>query len=187
MGVPVIKRPAIFLDRDGVLNRDFNYVHRIEDLELLPQVSESLTALKNAGFLLIVVSNQSGVARGKFTLADVEAFNQALIRKVMDEGGPQIDAVYVCPHHRGGSVKTYAVDCECRKPKPGLLLRAAHEHNVDLTASIMVGDKVSDISAGKAAGLTKLFLVNSEQYNQSSTSADRVQDLWDAVQHITTS
>lgn len=178
------KRPAIFLDRDGVLNRDFNYVHRIEDLELLPSVSRSLSRLKAAGFLLIVITNQSGIARGKFTLKDVDLFNAALQKKITEENGPLFDAVYVCPHHPLGSAHPYNVDCNCRKPKPGLLLQAMSDHDVDVSLSCMVGDKESDMEAAKAAGVPRRFLVHSDQYKSKSVDAVHVLDLAAAVESI---
>lgn len=147
------KHPAIFLDRDGVLNVDKGYVYKPSDLELIDGVPEALAELKRRGYLLLVISNQSGVARGKFGEAEVEAFNAALEAEVKRQGGVGVDAFYYCPHLPDGSVAAYKKDCDCRKPKPGMVLRAAREHDVDLSRSYFVGDKPDDVACALAAGI----------------------------------
>lgn len=133
-------RQAVFLDRDGVLIADTGYIHRVEDVQVLPGVKQALQALKSAGWLLVVVTNQSGIGRGLFHVESYEAVTRHL-RAML----PEIDAVYCCPHAPGGG-------CACRKPAPGMLLQAAHELGVDLSRSIMLGDKESDVAAGVSAG-----------------------------------
>ena len=130
---------AIFLDRDGVLIEDKGYVYRVRDIEILPGVAEALTELKRAGWMLVVVTNQSGIGRGFYGEADYRRVMSRLHWLL------SFDASYHCPH-------TPEDGCECRKPKPGMLLKAARELDIDLSRSIMIGDKASDIEAGKAAG-----------------------------------
>lgn len=150
------RRAAVFLDRDGVLNVDTGYVYRPADLALPAFAGEGLRALAAAGYLLIVVSNQSGVARGYFGLSEVEAFHQALQRRYADEFGVRFAAIEVCPHHPDGSVAPFNIDCECRKPKTGLLRNAAHRLAIDWQASALIGDRDSDIDCGLAQGLLSI-------------------------------
>jgi D-glycero-D-manno-heptose 1,7-bisphosphate phosphatase len=143
--------PAIFLDRDGTLHRDAVYMIRFEDFEPLPGVEEALRLLQGAGYRLFGVTNQSGVARGMFPLEAVQALNDR-IRGYFRERGADIEEIAVCPHLPGGTVPEYARECDCRKPKPGMLLDLAHRYNLDLTRSYMVGDMDRDVLAGLAAG-----------------------------------
>jgi D-glycero-D-manno-heptose 1,7-bisphosphate phosphatase len=143
--------PAIILDRDGTLCRDAVYMSRFEDFEPLPGVDAALRLLQDAGYRLFVATNQSGVARGMFPLATVEELN-AKIRDYFLEKGVNIEDFAVCPHHPEGSIPEYSRECECRKPKPGMLLDLARKHNLDLSRSYMVGDMPRDVQAGLAAG-----------------------------------
>jgi D-glycero-D-manno-heptose 1,7-bisphosphate phosphatase len=143
--------PAVFLDRDGTLCEDPGYLIRFEDFRPLPDVVEALRLLQELGFRLFVASNQSGVARGLFTLEEVEALN-AKIRDFFQARGVNLEEMAICPHHPEGAVATYARDCECRKPKPGMLLDLARRHHLDLPRSYMVGDRDRDAEAGLAAG-----------------------------------
>lgn len=145
-------RAAVFLDRDGVINRDDGYTYRIEDFSILPGVTEELRRLRSLGFLLILVTNQAGIARGYYTEQDYESFT-AHLRAELAIQGVFLDAVYHCPHHPDGSVAPYAVRCNCRKPEPGMLLAAIHENGIDACQSWLVGDKLSDLQAGVAAGI----------------------------------
>jgi D-glycero-D-manno-heptose 1,7-bisphosphate phosphatase len=154
MKKPAAKKAAVFLDRDGVLNEDSSYVYRLEDLKVLPGVPEALAKLKQAGLTLIAVTNQSGVARGMFSLEDVKRFNEELGKQT----GNLIDAFYVCPHHPEGRIKEYATTCFCRKPGTDLIKRASTEHNLDLSQSYLVGDKQSDVDCGINAGLTTVLI-----------------------------
>ena len=140
------------MDRDGVLNKDPpHYAHRLDQLELIPRSGIAVKCLNDQGYLVIIISNQSGVARGYYTEKDVSIFNNALLMKIQEFGGT-VDAIYYCPHHPDAKIEKYRVKCQCRKPAPGQILRAAKEHNVDLQKSYVVGDKWSDINAGKNAG-----------------------------------
>lgn len=153
-------RKAAFIDRDGVINEERNYVYRIEDFIMLPGVPEGLALLRDAGYLLIVVTNQAGIARGYYDHAAVETLHDHLRAQLRTEG-VELDAIYLCPHHPLGSVPEYAIACDCRKPAPGLLLQAAQDFAVDLSASILIGDKLSDIEAGRRAGVRSAVLVES--------------------------
>jgi D,D-heptose 1,7-bisphosphate phosphatase len=149
---PQRSRPAAFLDRDGVLNVDHGYVHRIEALELMPGAARAVRRLNEAGFLVIVASNQSGVARGYYTLDDARRFNAALRARLAEEGA-RIDAFYLAPYHPDGVVADYARNHDDRKPGPGMLLRALAEWPVDAARSFLIGDRESDLEAARRAGL----------------------------------
>lgn len=146
--------PAIFIDRDGTLNVEKHYLHRWQDWEWIPGSVEAIKQFNAAGYLVIVISNQAGVARGKYAEDDVDELHRQVDADLQRQGG-HIDAYYYCPHHpEHGSVR----DCDCRKPEPGMLLQAAQEHDVDLLRSFMIGDKVSDVEAGLNAGVTPLLV-----------------------------
>jgi D-glycero-D-manno-heptose 1,7-bisphosphate phosphatase len=146
------KRPAIFLDRDGTLNLEKNYLHHIADWEWIAGARESIRALREAGYCILVVSNQSGIARGMFTAAEVDALHR-FVNTELAASGTQIDGFYYCPHH-----PEFSGDCSCRKPKPGMLLTAAAEHRIDLSHSWMIGDKRIDVEAALAAGVRPLMV-----------------------------
>ncbi|MHC5053942.1 MAG: D-glycero-alpha-D-manno-heptose-1,7-bisphosphate 7-phosphatase [Planctomycetota bacterium] len=151
-------RPAVFVDRDGTINANpthGDFVTRPGDLRLLPGSAEALRRLKEAGYLVVVFTNQSGVGRGVMTAADVEVVN-AHLGDVLAEGGASLDGVYFCPHVNEDG-------CECRKPKPGLLTRAAEELGIDLSRSWGVGDGARDLEAARAAGC-RVVLVHGDSY-----------------------
>jgi D-glycero-D-manno-heptose 1,7-bisphosphate phosphatase len=151
------RRKAVFLDRDGTLVRDVDYLTDPAELELLPGVPEALRELRGAGFLLLVVTNQSAVARGWLTEPELEHINRELNRLLARQRAA-IDAFYHCPHLPEGTVQRYAIDCPCRKPRPGLLQRAAREWDVALGNSYMVGDSERDVEAGRRAGCKTVYL-----------------------------
>jgi D-glycero-D-manno-heptose 1,7-bisphosphate phosphatase len=144
-------RPAVFLDRDGTLTEPRHYPSRPEDLVLAAGVGPWLRRLRRAGAALVVITNQSGLARGLFTRAELASMHSHL-RGLLARHAVTLDGVYVCPHHPDGSVEELAVTCRCRKPRPGMLLRAAEELDIDLRRSWMVGDFLSDVGAGRNAG-----------------------------------
>lgn len=140
-----MKNKAIFLDRDGTLIVDKGYLDDISQIEFVPGVPETLKALKQEkGYLLVVISNQSGVARGYFAEALVKEINREINRKLQLEYGFSIEGFYYCPHHPDYGNALYRKECDCRKPSPGLVLKAAEEFQIDIENSFMVGDKPSD-------------------------------------------
>lgn len=145
-------RRAVFLDRDGVLNEDRGYVSRPEDFEWRPGVMHALRALQRAGWALVVTTNQSGIARGLFGPAEYENLS-AWMRSELAHHGIALDAIYHCPHLPDAPLAAWRCQCDCRKPAPGMLRRAARDLRLDLPACVMVGDKPSDIVAGRAAGV----------------------------------
>jgi D-glycero-D-manno-heptose 1,7-bisphosphate phosphatase len=171
-----MKRKAAFLDRDGVLVHDSGYVHRIEDLSFLPGVVAALRLLRDDGYRLVVVTNQSGIARGRYTEEDYLAFTTEM-RKRLAQEGIVLDAVYHCPHLVDAQVPRYAMACDCRKPGPGMLLRALAELEIDPKASFIVGDRRSDLQAGRAAGLGACHLLaGMEDFKAPPPEADAVHD-----------
>lgn len=177
-------RKAVFLDRDGVINLDRAYVHRWEDFEFVPGIVDAMRQLKQAGYLLVVVTNQSGIARGYYSEAQYQQLT-AQMRKALENAGADVDAVYHCPHHPEGSVATYAIDCDCRKPAPGMILQAARELGIDLASSWLIGDKPSDIDAGKAAGVGRTCLVASDNpQSVAARAASQQVSLTACIDHI---
>lgn len=150
-------RPAAFLDRDGVINMDTGYPHRVEELVFTPTAIAGVHRLNQAGFLVIVVTNQSGVARGLFKLADVERFHVEIQRRLAAHDA-HIDAFYVAPWHPDGTVARYAVEHDDRKPGSGMLLRALAEWPIDAKASFLIGDKPSDLEAARRAGIKGILV-----------------------------
>jgi len=153
---------AIFLDRDGTINEDPGYISDPEKVILFPETGNSLYTLKKYGFLLIVISNQSGISRGLMTNKDVDAVNEK-INALLSEYKVKIDAFYYCPAHPDFSIPE---ECECRKPSPKMLYEAAKEFNVDIAGSYFIGDTVADIECGKKAGL-KTILVKTGKGEES--------------------
>ena len=149
---------AVFLDRDGVLIEDVDLLTKTEQFRILPNVAEALTRLKRARFRLIVVSNQSVVARGLASEQQVQALNGHLAQLLAEAGGPALDGWYFCPHHPKATQASYRMDCDCRKPGIGLMLSASREHGVDLSRSFMVGDRPSDVVAGRNAGCRTILV-----------------------------
>lgn len=162
------KRKAVFLDRDGTVIQDMGYGAEVSKLQFLPGAIEAVKRFNQAGYLVVIVTNQSGVARGLFSEEELEAFNQKLT-SLAQERDARIDAIYYCPHHPEGEVPIHTVDCRCRKPKPGLLLRAAEQLDIDLGASFAIGDMPRDVEAGRRAGCRTVFI-------KSETSTDAASD-----------
>lgn len=177
---PNAAKAAVFLDRDGVLNEDLGYVHRPEDLKILPGVVDALKELKRRGFLLIVVSNQSGVARGKFGPADVEAFNDLLRTELVRLGAPPLDDVFYCAHGPGDG-------CRCRKPKPGMIEDAAKRHGIDLGRSYLVGDKFDDVQCAVNAGVKGIQVLTKKEPKEHPQALARVASLKDALAFVPSS
>ncbi len=148
---------AAFLDRDGVINEDVGHLHKIKDLHLLPGAASAIKKLNDAGYFVIVVTNQAGIAKGLYTISDMEELH-AEVRARVGEEGARIDKIYYCPHHREGVIAEHAIACECRKPDTGMIESAMKEFDIDPTVSFLIGDKLSDILAGKRMGLRTVFV-----------------------------
>jgi len=148
---------ALFLDRDGVINHDPGYVYEVQKLKLIDGIIEVIIEANLKNYLVIVITNQAGIAKKKFTLHDMENFHKNLILKCYEKGAI-IDDIIFCPHHPNGIIPEYKKDCMCRKPNPGMILNAAKRFNIDLVNSILIGDKKTDIDAGHSAGIKNLFL-----------------------------
>lgn len=144
---------ALFLDRDGVVNKEKNYLYKIEDFEFIDGVFETCRYFQKQGYLIIIITNQAGIARGKYTEKDFEILTDWMIIEFEKEG-IKISKVYYCPHH-----PDFSGECECRKPKPKMILDAQIDLNIDLKNSILVGDKNSDVEAGIKAGIIKNYLI----------------------------
>lgn len=153
---------AVFLDKDGTLIEDVPYNVDPDRIRFTPGALQGLFLLHTSGYKLFVVSNQSGVARGYFEEDALSGVEQRL-RDILDANGIPLAGFYYCPHHPEGTVKAYSYECDCRKPAPGMILRAAQEHNIDLSRSWLVGDILNDIEAGRRAGCKTVLLDNGHE------------------------
>ncbi len=165
------KRRAAFLDRDGVINKDKSYVGNWKDFEFISGSIEGMRLLQAVGYELVVVTNQSGLARGYYTEAEYLELTKKMLSE-LGQHGVKLAGVYYCPHHAQGIVPELSVDCNCRKPAPGMLLDAARELNLALEESILIGDKQTDIIAARAAGLAKAYSVKSDNIESKAEHLD---------------
>lgn len=176
------KQKAVFLDRDGTINKYVGLLKDIHDFELLPGVAEAIKRINSSGYLAIVVTNQPVIARGEVTLDQLQEIHNKM-ETLLGAAGAYLDAIYFCPHHshKGfeGEIKQLKIDCDCRKPKPGMLISAAKEFNIELAQSWMIGDGERDIKAGKAAGC-KTALIGTGEFEQDVT----VQSLQEFVSYL---
>jgi D-glycero-D-manno-heptose 1,7-bisphosphate phosphatase len=180
-------KKAVFLDRDGTIVVHEPYLSSPDQLKLLPNAAQGIRVFKEYGYLIIVVTNQSGVARGFFDEKRLILIHKKLI-SMLEEEGAVIDDLYYCPHHTEGIIERYKVDCNCRKPKPGMILDAARKYHIDLTQSLMIGDSEADMLAGRDAGC-KCVLVRSDSINEISTATMIgtdyiVKDLLEAASYV---
>lgn len=176
---------AVFIDRDGTLNVEKEYLFRIEECEFIPGVAQALRQLRDAGWLVVVVTNQSGVARGYYGEQDVVALHRHMAAELARHGA-LVDGWYYCPHHPSGN-PPYNRQCDCRKPLPGMLLQAARELDIDLSSSWMVGDKLADIEAGQAAGCHPILVLTGYGHKEAAQLPETVPvcaDLAAAVAYI---
>ncbi|WP_175863082.1 D-glycero-beta-D-manno-heptose 1,7-bisphosphate 7-phosphatase [Burkholderia cepacia] len=157
-----MKRKALFLDRDGVINVDYGYVHRQQDCVFVDGIFDLVRLANATGYQVVVVTNQAGIGRGYFSESQFVAFMEWM-RRSFDERGARIDRVYFCPHHPVAGMGRYRQACACRKPQPGMLHDARRDLDLDLSASILVGDKQSDLDAGARAGVGRRFLFVGDQ------------------------
>lgn len=169
-------QPAVFLDRDGVLVDDRGFVTKFEELHIFPGVPEALRHLGDAGFRLVVVTNQAVVARGMIDEVALAAIHTALDVRLQEAGAPPLDAVFACPHHPEATVEAYRIVCDCRKPRPGALRTAATQLGLDLSASFMVGDRMSDILAGRRAGCRTVLIDGPHRHSPAIVSVDAPED-----------
>lgn len=182
-------KPAIFLDRDGTLNVDAGYLDRKERLTLFPWSLESVRLLRRAGYAVVVVTNQGGVARGMIEESFVEEVH-GIIQSRLADIGEELDGHYYCPHEPAGSIEAFRVDCDCRKPKPGMVTRAIRDLGLDIKRSVVIGDKWSDVRLAKQTGARSVLVRtgygrSQEKLRQEGLSADVVVDtLMDAVNWI---
>ncbi|MDR3133382.1 MAG: HAD-IIIA family hydrolase [Prevotellaceae bacterium] len=162
------KRPAFFLDRDGVINREVDLLSSPEQMALLPGAAEAISRLNCAGYLAIAVTNQPVIARNLCSLHDLQHIHNKM-ETLLGEAHAYLDAIYFCPHHPDGGYPEerpeYKIACSCRKPKPGMLLQAAREWNIDMSASYMIGDRPADVQAGEAAQVKKSIMITSNTAN----------------------
>jgi D-glycero-D-manno-heptose 1,7-bisphosphate phosphatase len=151
-------RPAVFIDRDGTLTQEVGYVNHPTRLRLLPRSAEAIRRLNGAGIAAVVVTNQAGLARGYFSENVLQAVNAELVAQ-LERAGARLDGIYVCPHHPTEGAAPYRMPCDCRKPQPGLLLRAADDLRLDLPHSVMVGDKPSDLEVAHKVGARGILVL----------------------------
>lgn len=150
-------RKAIFLDRDGTINREVEYLSRVEDVEILPGAVEAIRAFKEAGYLVFIVSNQGGIAKKKLTIQDYIRVTAEIINRLAGKNAI-IDGTRYCPHHPDGLIPELSISCRCRKPEPGMILELAQQYSVSLSESWMIGDKVIDVQAGWRAGCKTMLV-----------------------------
>lgn len=162
------KQKAVFLDRDGTINKYVGFLRDINEFELLPGVAEAIRLINQSGYLAIIVTNQPVIARGEVSWEELHEIHRKM-QTLLGQEGAYLDGIYVCPHHpdKGfeGERPEYKFDCDCRKPKPGLFLQAAKDFNIDLSQSYMIGDKSTDIEAGQNAGCKESYLIGTNENN----------------------
>ncbi|WP_163938002.1 D-glycero-beta-D-manno-heptose 1,7-bisphosphate 7-phosphatase [Paraferrimonas sp. SM1919] len=155
-------KKAVFLDRDGVINVDHGYVGKQDDFDFIDGVFEACLKLKQMGYLLVLVTNQSGIGRGYYSEDDFHTLTEWMDWNFVDKG-VEFDGIYYCPHHPQQALGDYQQDCECRKPKPGMLLSAQRHLKIDMANSIMIGDSISDMQAAISAEVGQRYLVTSDE------------------------
>lgn len=153
------RRPAVFLDRDGTINEQMGYINHLSRFKLLPKVADAISLLNRNEIQVVVVTNQSGLARGYFPITLLETVHKKMIR-LLKEKNAFIDGLYICPHHPEAKEIQYRLDCSCRKPKTGLLEQASEELHLDLSNSYMVGDRWSDLKCGNAVGAKSILVLS---------------------------
>jgi D-glycero-D-manno-heptose 1,7-bisphosphate phosphatase len=186
-----MKKPAVFIDRDGTINEQMGYVNHVSRFRILPKVPQAIRMLNRHGFLVFVVSNQSGVAKGYYPLDLVSTLHQLLVSRIKEKKA-SIDGIFFCPHHPEGSVPEFSRDCDCRKPKTGLIEQACRSFEIDLRRSFVVGDMCTDIELARRAGITGILVktgygLGEIEYTlpqRTAKPAHIAEDLLDAVHWI---
>jgi len=183
--------PGVFLDRDGTVCEEVGYVNHVSRCRLLPRSADAIRLLNEGGRRIAIVTNQAGVARGYFEESMILAVHERL-RGLLDDAGARVDGIYYCPHHPTAGEPPYRSTCDCRKPLPGLVLRAARELGIDLTRSYMVGDSARDVQAAQAAGVTPVLVLTGygrgewehQRHRFTVPPAHVAEDLLDAARWI---
>lgn len=168
--------PALFLDRDGVINVDHGYVHRAEDTQFVPGIFDLVRAANERQWPVVVVTNQAGIGRGLYTEEIFHGYMQWMRAQFIAQGA-HLDHVYFCPHHPTHGLGVYATECSCRKPAPGMFLQAIAEHSIDPGLSVMVGDSPKDVAAAQAAGVRRIFLLSERERAASVSAAKNIDSL----------
>ncbi len=183
-------KPAVFLDRDGTINRDVGYVNHPDQLELIPRSAEAIRMLNNAEHPVVVITNQAGIAKGIFREEDLPTVHEAFVQMLAGEGA-RIDGFYFCPHHPAGTVEKFTRTCACRKPAPGLLHQAGRDMNIELSQAWVVGDKASDVQLAHNVGATAVMVLTGHgssqwrEYPSACTAPHHVcNNLYEATQWI---
>lgn len=175
-----IKLNTIFLDRDGVINHDYGYISNWKDFHFIDRAIEALQKISKKNINIIIITNQSGIARGLYKKTDYEELtlhfkNFCFFNKI------NIQDIYYCPHHPSGKIKEFSFTCTCRKPMPGLIFKAIKEHNINIKKTALVGDKVSDIQAGLSAGIQYNFLIKSSKNKTLKLECNLINSLYEVT------
>lgn len=182
---------AVFIDRDGTISEEVGYINHVSRFSLFPYAAPAIRRLNETGWLAIVTTNQAGVARGYFDEAMIKAVHERMTQG-LEAGGARLDSIYYCAHHPSLGETPYRLDCDCRKPKPGLISKAAQDFEIDLAGSWMVGDRYSDVEVARNAGVNSAFVLSGygrgEWEHQRHTWAHQpdlvAENLLEAVEHI---
>lgn len=184
-------RPALFLDRDGTINTEVDFLRSPDEVQLIPGAADAIRDANTLGVPVVVITNQSGIARGYLTETDLAAVHDRL-RALLAAHGARVDGIYYCPHHPSAGVPPYGIACDCRKPNPGMLLRAAKDLHLDLSRSVLIGDRCGDIEAGQRAGCSTVLVLTgygaTEQQEcrerlKKATIAQDLREAWKMVGH----
>ncbi|OQY41880.1 MAG: D-glycero-beta-D-manno-heptose-1,7-bisphosphate 7-phosphatase [Fusobacteriia bacterium 4572_74] len=179
-------KKCIFLDRDGNINVEKDYLHKVEEFEFIDGAREAIKIFNDLDYLVVVVTNQSGVARGYYNEKSVKTLHDYLQKEVEKIGG-HIDGFYYCPHHPEKGIGEYKLDCNCRKPEPGMFLKAQKDLDIDLSSSIMVGDKISDVKAGKNLGMRSILVKTGhglEEEKKCKNSCEVYENLYEFAKQL---
>lgn len=180
-----MNRPALFLDRDGVINVDHGYVHRPKEFEFVEGIFELVATANGAGYLVVVVTNQAGIGRGFYSEEQFYALTDWMKTKFSERGG-QIDSEYFTPHRPTEGLGIYRQDCECRKPAPGMIFAAMRDFDIDLSKSILVGDALKDVQAADAAGIGQVFILQADKIPiAKNANCTQILDLASVIPHLT--
>jgi D-glycero-D-manno-heptose 1,7-bisphosphate phosphatase len=181
---------GIFIDRDGTINNEVDFLRTPDQLKLIPRSADAITELNKLNLKVFILTNQSGIARGLLTENDLRGIHNRLLQ-MLENQDARIDKIYYCPHHPEGSIEEFRKDCQCRKPKPGMLLTAAKEYNIDLSASYIIGDKMIDMQAGNNCGARTVLVLTGygkaelEDCRKNGVRIDHIaENLYDAVKFI---